>query len=270
MIPTIMVMVVLTVVLAAYSFAPRLNPGHVIFNATPDNPAAFGYAMSWLALRTRDTNGVIEALGLGEPVACNWNSGIGTVYHSRLGETHVFISPPVSGWTFVVGLPLPHPVGHGFVDKLTPLLVGLGGRFVEVQYYFSYPLIDFFAWARVLDGRLVRAFAIGDEGILWNKGKPAKEERALGLKLFELRGVRGRRGDAGGELILHPTEEHVMRLAHSWSLDPTRLGAASVPSPAAGYIALAPLQWRTERIRKPASERSSATQRPARDVRRRA
>ena len=75
------------------------------------------------------------------------------------------------GWTFVVGLPLPHPVGRGFVDKCTPMLVDLGGRFEEVQYFFSYPPIDYYAWARVKDGRLVRAFAVSDEGIVWNKGR---------------------------------------------------------------------------------------------------
>ena len=82
-----------------------------------------------------------------------------------------------------------------------------------MQYFFSYPPLDFYAWARVCDGRLQRAFAVTDEGIVWNKGRASKEERDLGLKLFELRGVEGRSGDAGGELILHPTEDHVMRLA---------------------------------------------------------
>ena len=129
-----------------------------------------------------------------------------------------------------MGLSLPHPVGRGFVDKSTPLLVDLGGRFAEVQYFFSYPPIDFYAWARVRDGRLVRAFAVTDEGIVWNKGRTSKEERGLGLKLFELRGVQGRKGDAGGELILHPTEDHVMRLAHRWSLDPTTLDAELGPA----------------------------------------
>ncbi|MBZ0211724.1 MAG: hypothetical protein K8F92_19020, partial [Hyphomicrobium sp.] len=120
-----------------------------------------------------------------------------------------------------------------------------------VQYYFSYPPIDYYAWARVKDGRLVRAFAVSDEGIIWNKGRPSKEERALGLKLFELRGVRGRKGDAGGELILHPTEDHVMRLANRWSIDPTILCEEHAPV-GLGYIAVPPHGWRAERLRKAA------------------
>ena len=120
-----------------------------------------------------------------------------------------------------------------------------------MQYFFSFPPIDYFAWARVKDGRLVRAFAVTDEGIVWNKGRASKEERALGLKLFELRGVRGRKGDAGGEMILHPTEDHVMRLASRWSIDPTTLDEEQAPS-GSGYIALAPHSWRSERLRKAA------------------
>ncbi len=244
----IAVMVAATIAVAAYYLAPRMGGGRVLFSAQADPPAAFGYDMAWLAVRTRDTAAVVSALALEDPQPCNWNSGIGTVYAPDLGENHIYVSPPVNGWTFVVGLPLPHPTTAAFVDKCTPLLVTLGGRFVEVQYYFCYPPIDMFAWARLVDGRLLRAFAAGDEGVIWNKGKTTREEKALGLKLFELRGVRGRRGDAGGEMILHPTEDHVMRLASRWSLDPTRLNAGSAP-PATGFIARPPAAWRPERLR---------------------
>jgi hypothetical protein len=241
-------MIAITVA-AAFWLARQSTDDQVVLDTVPDRPCAFGCAMAWLAIRNADPDEVIEELRLIEPTPCNWNSGIGAVYDHRLAGTHVFVSPPVRGWTFVVGLPLPHPVGRGFIDKCTPLLVDLGGRFTEVQYFFSYPLIDFYAWARVRDGRLVRAFAVTDEGIAWNKGRASKEERGLGLKLFELRGVEGRKGDAGGELILHPTEDHVMRLAHLWGLDPTTLHTVSAQV-GLGTIAIAPAGWRSARARK--------------------
>lgn len=251
MIITIAILIALTIAGIAFGLAPRLIPGRVRFDRAPDQPKPFGYKMAWLAIKTRDTQAVSAALQLDGGVPCNWKSGIGVIYDETLGETRVFVTPPVNGWTFVVGLALPYPVGRSFVDKCTPLLLELGSRFGDVQYYFTYPLIDFYAWCRVVDGRLVRAFAIGDEGIVWNKGTTTRDERQLGLRLFELRGVRDRSGDAGGELLLHPTESHVMQLARLWSLDPTQLDSASRER-GLGLIAPIPRSWRPERLRKAA------------------
>ena len=250
MILTIVIMVTLTAAVAAFVLAPRLADDRVVFEQAPDHPRSFGYRMAWLAVRSRDTQAVARALGLVAPEPCNWRSGIGTVYDAHLGNDHVFVSPPVNGWTFVVGLSLPFPAGRSFADKAMPMLKNLNRSFVEVQYFFAYPPIDCFAWARLLEERVVRAFAITDAGVVWNRGRTTKEERALGLKLFDFRGVRGRKGDAGGEIILYPTEQHVLKLAERWSLDPTRLDGVTVSAPALGLIALAPASWRPERLRK--------------------
>jgi len=246
---TITLLTVGTIAIAAFVILPRVREERLIFGVQPDRPVAFGYKMAWLAIRTRDTQRVVDAIGLVGAQPCNWESGVGTVYDGNLGETHMFVSPAVEGWTFVIGLSLPHPVSRVFVDKCTPLLLDLGEHFPDVQYFFTYPLIDFFAWARIKDGRLLRAFAIGDEGVVWNKGRATREERALGLKLIEVRGVRGRKGDAGGEMILHPTEDHVIRIASGWSLDPIRLGEYASDG-SVGYVGLAPARWRPERLRK--------------------
>ena len=251
MILTIALLTIGTIAIVAFVLMPQLREERLTFGAFPDRPVPFGYRMSWLALHTDNADKVVAVLGLGNAKPCNWQSGIGIVYDAELGEHRVFVSPPVQGWIFVVGLPLPHPVGGGFVDKCTPFLLDLGRHFPDVQYYFTYPLIDFFAWVRIRDGRLQRAFAIGDEGIVWNKGRTTREEKALGLKLFDLRGVRGRKGDAGGAMILYPTEDHVMRIARGWSLDPTMISAL----PAAGglgYVGQSPMSWRAERLRKTA------------------
>jgi hypothetical protein len=248
---TIAIMTGMTLAAAVYVLAPRMAEGRVVYGTQPDHPASFGYRMAWLAIRTRDTARVHSALGLTDIEVANWQTGIGTVYDERLGANQVFVSPPLNGWTFVVGTSLPCPMGRTFVDKCTPLLLDLGREFIEVQYFYTFPQVDIYAWARVIDGKLVRAFAIGENGIIWNKGKPTKDEKSLGLKLFELRGVRGRKGDAGGELILHPTEEHVMKLATRWSLDPTTLDTIPLPA-SVGHIAGSPTYWRAELMRKTA------------------
>jgi hypothetical protein len=240
-----------TVAIAAIRLAPQITEGRVVFDLEPDRPAKFGYHMAWLAIRTRDTGAVLHAMGLTEDAeAANWASGLGAVYDKTLGETLAFVSPPVNGWTLVVSSSIPAPASRRFVDKSLPLL-GLSERFVEVQYFAGFPEIDFFAWARVIEGRLIRAFAINDEGIVWNKGRPTKEEKAMALKLFEVRGMRERRGDAGGEIVMYPTAEHVMELAQKWSLDPSHLEPGS-SEPALGVIARVPSSWRPQRLAKAA------------------
>jgi hypothetical protein len=246
----IVALVATTVSLAAYVLAPRTGSGRLIYAQTPDRPPPFGYNMTWLALRTRDTDRVVEALSLAHVEPANWSTGLGTVYSHDYGQGRIFVSPPVNGWIFVVGLSLPQPLGGAFAEKSMPLLVDLGATFIEVQYFSSCPDIDHFAWARIIDGQLVRAFAVGDQGQIWNKGKQTKEEKALGLKLFEVRGGgRGRgRSKAGDEPVIYPTEMHVMQLAAKWSLDPTRL-AEQGPLPAVGLVGIAPMRWRAERLR---------------------
>ena len=67
----------------------------------------------------------------------------------------------------------------------------LASHFPEAQYFLCYAPLDFFGWVRVFDGKLTRAFAIGDEGIIWNKGRPTREEKGLGLRFSEIRTPKG-------------------------------------------------------------------------------
>ncbi len=240
-----------TIAVAALVIVPWLSPRRVVFDIVPDRPHPFGYKMAWIAVHTTDTAGVTQTLGLSNPQPANWESGLGTIYDDRLGTSHVFVSPPVDGWTFVSGLSLPAAMGDRFVDKVTPLLLELGQRYDDVQYYFSYPAIDVFAWARVTGGRLIRAFAMTDEGVVWQSGKATREEKVLGLSRFELRGVRERRGDTGGQIMLYPTEAHVIALAGAWGLDPTSLDSRPAV-PALGIIGRTPVTWLSERRRKAA------------------
>lgn len=251
MIPVIALFIIATIALAALVFAPRINARRIVFDEAPDRPRSFGPDMAWLALKTENCDAVVEAVGLIDPLASNWNSGIGTIYDPQLGQNRLFVSSPVNGWVFVAGSSLPHPHGRTFIDKCTPLLEHLAKQFPEVQYFACHPELDLFAWAKLSNGRFVRAFGVSDEGVVWVHGRTTREERTLGLKLFELRGVRGRRGDAGGELLMHPTTEHVMRLAGQWSLNPTTLDGTAV-RPGRGYVGFAPGHWTAQRERKSA------------------
>lgn len=243
----IVILVGVTVAVIARVLAPRLSNRSVVFAITPDRPKPFGYRMSWLAVKTTDTAAVLDALALRDAVPANWNSGIGTVYADRLSDDYVFVTPPVKGWTLIAGVALPHPVGPAFADKLTPMLLALSQTFGDVQYFAAFPIIDFFGWARVYKGRMVRAFVIGDDGVIWDRGRLTPDEKALGLRWFDLRGIKGRIGDAGGAIVLYPTEQQVLRMASAWSCNPLRLDTMKL-NDATGFIARVPQSWRAQRL----------------------
>jgi hypothetical protein len=139
-------------------------------------------------------------------------------------------------------------LGPAFNDKLSPLLAALGSQFEEVQAFTSFSALEHYGWARFRNGAMERGFAISGDKVLWSVGKVSREEKTLGLKLFALKGVRGRKGDAGSELLLHPTEPHVLRLAGQWSLDPMRLASRTVEH-GVGFVGHPPARWRPERSR---------------------
>ncbi|MEZ5852894.1 MAG: hypothetical protein R3D68_19850 [Hyphomicrobiaceae bacterium] len=240
------VMIVATIATIGFMLAPHMAPQRLVFDARPDRPKPFGYGMAWLAVRTRLPETVLAVLGVEEVERANWNTGLGAVYSAKCGQDRIFVSQPVNGWVMVVGLSLPQPLGRQFADKCSPLLIELGRHFIEIQYFLAYPELDHFAWARLLEGKIVRAFAMGDEGVIWNRGKPSKEEKAMGLRFSE---PRGRKGGTAEDLILPPTEAHVMWLAGKWSLDPTRIDT-TLSEPGLGYIGKAPIIWRPERLRR--------------------
>lgn len=247
--PSVITFVVITTLIAAFWLTPRLVPRRVVLDDAPDGPRSFGSEISWLAVKTGDTHRLVRTLGLTNLCQANWNSGLGAIYDPELSDAYVFVSPPIKGWTIVAGLSLPLPAGGTFVDKMSPLLQRLATAFADVQYFATFPIIDFYAWARWEKGREFRSFAIGEAGIVWEKGNLTSEERKLGLSYIELRGIRGRHGDIGGALDLHPTEMHVLSLAGAWSISPVAIGTSGADA-GVGWIGRAPQSWRAERQRR--------------------
>ena len=69
---------------------------------------------------------------------------------------------PVDGWVFLVGQSLPSvPDGKRF-DQM---FATLAAKFSKVQYFGSYRVVGYDAWARARNGRIERVFAfVGDVG----------------------------------------------------------------------------------------------------------
>jgi len=129
-------------------------------------PISFGRGMAWIAVKSCDAAKVAGVLGLNSPQTVNLQRGISSLYDRRLNHRAILITPPINGWVIIAGQALPQPLGGGFADKCTPLVMSLSKKFGEAQYFLSFQPLDFFAWAKASNGDLQRMFATGDEGLI--------------------------------------------------------------------------------------------------------
>src|SRR5207249_936831 len=151
----------------------------VTADATPDTPQQFGYKCIWFAVRTTNSEDVVSTVGLKSPVRSNWKSGIQAAYGGN-----VFISPPVSGWTLIVGQDLPTLDDPRRKKKTESLLVKLSERFGEAHHYATHRVVEFRAWAKASKGKIAREYGyLGERGeVLCNVGEKTKGEIEAGIK----------------------------------------------------------------------------------------
>lgn len=212
----------------------------------PDLPLPFGQRIGWIAINTTNTRRVARVLGVSKREWANWRDGLETVHNPRLSHGKIFISPPLNGWTFVIGSAIPFPTGTRQSDNCLRLLSGLADKFEDVQYYFADEELGFFAWARLRRGKIGRAFAWGDEGIIWNRGRATQEERALGLKPLEPQTAKVEERSSALTRLVYPNEDHVHSLAGAWSINPMDIKFMEA-APGIGIAATPPSSW-TRRI----------------------
>lgn len=210
---------------------------------TPDLPLPFGKNTGWIAVKAGSTRKVANVIGLSKRETANWRSGLEAVQNPVLGANKVFVSPPLDGWIFIVGSAIPFPGAAKHADQCTPLLTGLGNKFPEVQYYFADEELGFFAWARLKNGKIGRAFAWGDEGIIWNRGRATPEERALGLRPLEPQTAKLEDRASAIQRLVYPSEDHVHRLAGAWSINPMDIKFMET-SEGVGIVGTTSASWR--------------------------
>lgn len=163
----------------------------------------FGYKTAWLAAPTASPEAVADALDLRRRTSLPWREGTGAAY-----EQGVFIARPVPGWTLAHGrthlideLEAPGP---RFPDWLRHLSDQLG----EVQFFLNDRSSGHFSWARAVAGEITRAYYYGDMTVFRDLGAPTDIEREFGAAT--------------------PYEQHVMRVARSWSISPDDIPDDSV------------------------------------------
>ena len=163
----------------------------------------------WLAVKSMNTDYLRDILGVSDSPN-SWSDAL-----SRSREKRLFVSPPVDGWTLVIGAGIPDPVVD--IDASFRFLLNLSKAVGEIQFYHMDRVLNFHGWALLREGRVVRAYEWAGE-TLWNEGRTTLDERLLGMKC---RGYADnpepiRYGDIPPEL---QNTERVPLLARRWSLD---------------------------------------------------
>ena len=185
--------------------------------------AGFGYKTSWLAVRDRTTDDVVDALDLQGRTILDWATGTDLAY--RRG---VYVTAPVPGWT------LAHsrtqlPPGFDAVDPAFPdWLSGLSARLGEVQFFATDRVSEHHVWARAVAGVILRAYCFDysrQEAALCI-GEPTAAEVELGLASGELGPESERWSDEEWDAWADasPSEFTVLAVAGVWSVDPRTIG----------------------------------------------
>ena len=200
----------------------------------PDQPLSFGFKTNWLAVKSDSPEAVLEKLPLQNIQQANWQSSFQIMeaadYQSSLQP--VFVSPCIRGWVFVVShlaLPCLHPE-RPFNMLTKPLL----DQFKEVQYFGSYRVTDYLAWAKAEDGKWIRRFETSDSCILENFGGQTAAEKSLNLVSVESE-EEFEQDEVFEKWIAAQDEETPAQLAGLWSINPLELENMDLP-PSIGYL----------------------------------
>jgi hypothetical protein len=178
----------------------------------------FGGKQAWLAVgigadKTTTPGDVITALGLRDLGPVPWRDGIDLAH---LTDDRVAVTPPIDGWILATGRYLMRP------DRPVDVIGLSASLHTEVQYFATHRVTELHRWQRAADGELIRAFGyVGQTGEVtsWH-GEPGPVEREAGLPA-EL--------DEDSTVLVG--ENDVLRVAASWSIDPSTLSGRPAPGP---------------------------------------
>ncbi len=175
-------------------------------NAAPDNPIPFGYKTEWLCVKAQDSEEVIKVLGLKNPQPANWESG-----YMAVDQGKMFVSPAIDGYVLVRGYG-----GNG--DLRIQELSKLGESFSQVQYFISYRVVGYAAWAKIEEGDIIRAYVWcgGEEEMLVNEGKVTPQEEQIGMG----NPLTDPLGEEDWDAFDMADEDSVIELAALWGIDP--------------------------------------------------
>lgn len=184
----------------------NLGPKEMKFDSNPDLPVEFGYKCQWFTVKTNDTQAVLDAMKLKNIQIANWRTGIEGAY-----EGYYFISPPINGWTLVINSIMPDLCG---IESSNPLAVisDLSLSFGEAYYFGTNRVVEYHAWAKSTNGKLIRAYGyLGETGeTIINEGEISNEELENNLIFTDI--------DVEEPNVVN--EEDVIFIAKNWTVYP--------------------------------------------------
>ena len=170
-------------------------------------------ANCWLAIKQRSSQAVQSALALHNPQPCSWADGL-----ADGGGQRVFVSPPVSGWTLVMGPALPDPCDDA--DACFRFVLELSRKLGHVQLFSVNTILGHHAWVRAEGGQIVRAYAWAG-GTQWNQGRRTMAEDELNLECRDYGETAAMFTDDPEPGVENTDKVHV--LAARWSIDPDEI-----------------------------------------------
>ncbi len=183
-------------------------------------PVSFGKNRLWMAIKSTDAERIATILDLRNAKPAGWHEGLES---RKPSEGGIYITPPIDGWTLVVG--------WGFMaDTLTETLT-IAEELVEVfsqemgeaQYFCNHERADYHCWIKATNGEVVRAYAwLGESGEnLVVKGSPTTAEplHLINTLSEEAQNPTYYENDD----IVFPDANMVFSIAEQWSINPTTL-----------------------------------------------
>lgn len=180
----------------------------------------------WVAIKGRNLAAVRESLGLENATPRSWMEGLAEAADGN----SLFVSPPIRGWILVFGPHLPRPSDD--IDQCFRFLSRLSKGMGEVQYFCGNSVTYEHAWARLVDGKVVRAYAWFRQ-TLWNQGSLSEAERKTAVKIYDY-------AESPSPLLLGMQDrfrmntERLFSLAGRWSVDPSRIDQSDLMSAGLG------------------------------------
>lgn len=170
-----------------------------------------GLPARWLAIHSANHSLIQDALGLRNVQPCTWEEGFAQILDHRL-----FVTPPIDGWTLVLGTSLPDAADD--VDAFYRYFLELSHRLGHVQYFTANRTLNHHGWARAEDGKIIRAYLWAGE-TLWNEGPQTIPERNLQVTCLDYAESPAHSPHAADNPLARNTER-ISQLAAEWSVNP--------------------------------------------------